>query len=75
MSFTQYTLDLYLFNNYKTHWIKEEFNMVILSAFYTEPPNINKLIQMFSFDIWFLILTSTLAITLFNTIYMQSNCE
>ena len=52
-----------------SHWVKHGYNVAIMSAYVTQQPNIAKMIQMFSLNIWSLILISTLVITLFNIIY------
>ena len=65
------TMDEYFLTTFKSHWVKDEYNLGILSAFYTEPWNIAKMVQLFSLKIWSLILISTLAIMLFNTLFSR----
>ena len=75
MVLSQQTCGKYMMETFQTHWVKEEHNLVILSSFSIEPPNITKMIQLFSLNIWLLILISTLVITLFNTFYNRLSGE
>ena len=65
------TIDQGFLNNFQTHWVKEEYNLAILSEYRLEPPNIANMIQLFSVETWYLILTSTLIISIFNTLYSR----
>ena len=69
MSLALSTIDQGFMRDFQTHWIKEEYNLAILSEYHMEPPNIAKMIQLFSVETWYLILTSTLIISIFNTFY------
>jgi hypothetical protein len=69
MGLLHHPFDEHLLNNFQTHWIKEENNLAILTSFSVQPPDIAKIIQLFSLNIWYQILMTTLLITFFNTIY------
>ena len=62
------TYDRNFLENFDGHWFGEGYNLGILSAFVKQSPNISKMIELFSLNIWSHILISTLVITLFNTI-------
>ena len=69
MGIAQMTYESTLLDTCESNWIKDGYNVGILSAYVTQPPNITKMIQLFSLNIWSLILISTLVITFFTTIY------
>ena len=68
MALMEHVLDNSTLSQADSHWVKDVYNLAILSTYVTQPPNISKIIQLFSLNIWSLILISTLVITLFNTI-------
>ena len=74
MGIAQMTYESTLLDTCESNWIKDGYNVGILSAYVTQPPNITKMIQLFSLNIWSLILISTLVITLFNEIYDRLKC-
>ena len=69
MGLTDMTYDRSLLRKFDSHWVKEGYNLAILSSYVTQQPNIAKMIQLFSMNIWSFILISTLVITLLNTFY------
>ena len=69
MGLLHHPFDEHLLKNFQTHWIKEDNNLAILTSFSVQPPNIAKMVQLFSLNIWYLILISTLVISFFNTLY------
>ena len=74
---SQMNLDSYMFENADCHWVKDEYNLVIMSAHYTEEPNMKKIFQIFSFNIWLLISLTTIYLTIFFLVYnfVKSNLD
>ena len=69
MGLTDMTYDRSLLRKFDSHWVKDGYNLGILSSYVTKQPNITKIIQLISMNIWSFILISTLVITLFNAFY------
>jgi len=49
----------------KVKWIRDEYNLVILSSRYVEPPQLSHMIKTFSLDIWIFIIISIILVTIF----------
>ena len=77
ISLSQMNLDSYMLGFSDSHWVKDEYNLVIISAHFTEEPNMMKIFQIFSFDIWLIILLTTICLTIFFLIYncVKSNLD
>ncbi len=69
----QMTIEDFLHGFSRTQWIREEFNLVIMSALYTEHPNLIKIIKTFSLQIWMFIILKILIITTF--LYIKQEIE
>ncbi len=67
------TIGEFLYGFSRTQWIREEFNLVIMSALYTEQPNLIKIIKTFSLQIWVFIILKILIITTF--LYIKQKTE
>jgi len=63
--FGEMLVDSYLMNWSIANWVTEEYNVVILSALYNEPPILIKMLQTFSLNIWIFILITILTNTIF----------
>ncbi len=67
------TIDEFIHNFSRTQWICQVFNLVIMSALYTEPPNLINIIKRFSLQIWMFIILKILIITTF--LYIKQEIE
>jgi hypothetical protein len=52
------TIEEWLFNFAFTHWIRNDYNIVMLSALYSEPSNLMNMLKIFSSQIWLCIINS-----------------
>lgn len=59
------TIDDYLYDFSRTQWMRQDYNLVIMSALYTEPPHLIRIVKMFSLQIWIFIIFEILIITTF----------
>ncbi len=64
------TIEEWLFRFAFTHWIRNDYNLVMLSGLYSEPSNLINILKIFSSQIWILIMSS---IALISTLVFVNN--
>jgi hypothetical protein len=64
------TIEEWLFKFAFAHWIRNDYNIVMLSALYSEPSNLMNMLKIFSSQIWLCIINS---IALISTLVFVSN--
>jgi hypothetical protein len=64
------TIEKWLFDFAFAHWIRNDYNIVMLSALYSEPSNLMNMLKIFSSQIWIFIINS---IALISTLVFVNN--
>jgi len=62
------TIEEWFFKFATANWMRDDYNLVIMSAIYAEPPNLANMLSTFSFNTWFFIIDCMAIVSVIITI-------